>query len=128
MKLLLDTHVLLWIADDSPHLGQDIKELIDARNAVPIFSVVSLWEVAIKAQLDRQDFAVHPHRFRRTLLDSGYIELDITAEHALATTDLPAFHRDPFDRLLLAQARHEGAILVTADRTLARYPVPVRLV
>ena len=70
----------------------------------------------------------HPHRFHQTLLDNGYQELNVTSSHVLAVGDLPLIHRDPFDRLLLAQARHEGAILVTADSTLARYPVPVRLV
>lgn len=95
---------------------------------VAIFSVISLWEVVIKAQLARDDFAVHSYRFRAMLLDRGYIELPVTAEHVLALSDLPTLHRDPLDRLLLAQARHEGAILVTAYTTLARYPVPVRLV
>ena len=111
-----------------PRLNQEAQSLLDAPDTVAIYSVVSLWEVAIKAQLGREDFSVHPHRLRRTLLDSGYLELAVSGEHALAVFDLPMLHRDPFDRILLAQARHEGAILVTADRTLIRYPVPVRLV
>ena len=128
MKLLLDTQVLLWAADASPRLSPAARALLENDDVLAIFSVVSLWEVAIKAQLNRDDFAVHPHRFHQTLLDSGYQELNVTSSHALAVGDLPPIHRDPFDRLLLAQARHEGAILVTADSTLARYPVPVRLV
>ena len=128
MKLLFDTQVLLWAADESPRLSQEAQSLLNAPNTVAIFSVVSLWELAIKAQLGREDFSVHPHRLRRTLLDGGYLELEVSGDHALAVFDLPMLHRDPFDRLLLAQARHEGAVLVTADRTLIRYPVPVRLV
>ncbi len=128
MKLLFDTRVLLWAAADLARLSPAARSLLEDPETVAIFSAISLWEVAIKAQLDRDDFAVHPHRFRATLLDRGYIELPVTAEHGLALRDLPTLHRDPLDRLLLAQARHEGAILVTADTTLARYPVPVRLV
>ena len=128
MKLLLDTNVLLRAAGNSSRLSPTAQAILDAPDTVAIFSVASLWEVTIKAQLGRDDFAVHPHRLRRELLDNGYLELAITADHVLAVGDLPPIHRDPFDRLLLAQAKCEGAILLTADRTLARYPVPIRLV
>ena len=93
-----------------------------------MFSVVSLWEIAIKFALGRPDFQVDPRVLRRGLLDNGYRELPITADHALATAGLPPIHKDPFDRLLVAQATVDGIVLLTADQIVARYPGPIRLV
>jgi PIN domain nuclease of toxin-antitoxin system len=90
-----------------------------------LFSAASLWEVTIKARLARSDFAVVPADFRRGLLDNGYQELPVTSEHAVAVHDLPDRHRDPFDRMLVAQAICERLTLATADAVLADYPGPV---
>jgi PIN domain nuclease of toxin-antitoxin system len=87
-----------------------------------------LWEVAIKRGLGREDFRVDPRLLRRGLLDNGYRELPITSEHAVAVDGLPPIHKDPFDRLLVAQATVEGIALLTADPLVARYPGPVRQV
>ncbi|EHQ53045.1 PilT protein domain-containing protein [Ectothiorhodospira sp. PHS-1] len=128
MILLLDTHLLLWAASQPERLSATAKEkLMDENNAL-WFSAASLWEVTIKAGLSRSDFQVDPHRLKRGLIDNGYTELPITSTHALAVHHLPPIHRDPFDRLLVAQAESEGVLLLTADETVARYPGPVMLV
>ncbi len=93
-----------------------------------MFSAASLWEITIKRGLGREDFEVDPHIFRRALLDNGYDELAITSEHAVAVDGLPEIHRDPFDRILVAQATAEGITLLTSDATVAQYPGPVRKV
>jgi len=93
-----------------------------------IFSAASLWEVGLKLGLGRNDFRVDPRLLRRGLLDRGYRELPITGEHAVAVTSLPPLHKDPFDRLLLAQSIAEGILLLTSDPLVATYPAPVRLV
>jgi PIN domain nuclease of toxin-antitoxin system len=92
------------------------------------FSAASLWEVAIKHGLGREDFRVESRRLRRGLIDNGWRELAISSEHALATLDLPPLHQDPFDRMLVAQAQVEGLVLVTSDESVARYPGNVRKV
>ena len=112
MKLLLDTQLLLWAA------GQN--ELV--------FSAASLWEVAIKSSLGREDFRVEPRLLRRGLLGNGYVELPVTSQHAVSIDGLPPLHKDPFDRLLLSQALSEGITLLTTDSALAGYPGPVRKV
>jgi PIN domain nuclease of toxin-antitoxin system len=91
-----------------------------------LFSPASLWEVAIKRGLGRDDFAVDPRLLRRGLLDNGYYELPITSEHAVAIDGLPAIHKNPFDRMLVAQATVEGIVLLTVDDVVARYPGPIR--
>ena len=126
MKLLLDTHVLLWAAGQPDQLPGPARALLsDAANEL-LFSAASLWEITIKRGLGRPDFQVAPRLLRRGLLDNGYVELPITSAHALAVDNLPALHRDPFDRLLLAQAQVEGVALVTADEQVAQYPGSIR--
>lgn len=93
-----------------------------------VFSVTSLWEIVIKRGLKRPDFRVDARVLRRGLIDNGYHELPILSEHAVAIDVLPPIHKDPFDRLLIAQATVEGITLVTDDTTVAKYPGPVRLV
>jgi PIN domain nuclease of toxin-antitoxin system len=128
VKLLLDTQVLLWSAGQPERLSRPARKLLeDARNDL-LFSAASLWEIAIKSTLGREDFRVEPRLLRRGLLDNGYTELPITSQHAVSIDALPALHKDPFDRLLLAQALCEGVTLVTGDDQLARYPAPVRKV
>lgn len=126
MKLLLDSHVLLWAAGLPGQLPAGARALLaDAANEL-LFSAASLWEIAIKRGLGRSDFRVDPRLLRRGLIDNGYVELPVTSAHALAVESLPALHRDPFDRLLLAQAQTEGVLLVTTDAQVAQYPGSIR--
>ena len=126
MKFLLDTHLLLWIAGYPERLSEDVlNELTDPANEF-VFSAASLWEISIKSALGREDFRVDPRVLRQGLLDNGYVELPITSEHAVSIDALPSLHKDPFDRILLAQALTEGVTLLTADDQLARYSGPVR--
>ena len=126
MKLLLDTHLLLWAASGSAKLPEEARDLIVEPGTEPVASAASLWEVAIKNGLGRADFRVDPHLLRRGLLENGYEELPVTGAHAVEAGLLPPIHGDPFDRILIAQARVEGILLVTADSMLARYPGPIR--
>ncbi len=126
MKLLLDTNLLLWAAGVPDQLSKTASALInDARNEL-MFSAASLWEIAIKKGLGREDFTVDPRVLRRSLLENGYSELTITSEHAVAVSDLSIIHKDPFDRLLIAQATVEGITLLTNDEIVAKYPGPIR--
>ncbi|MDR2013632.1 MAG: type II toxin-antitoxin system VapC family toxin [Rhodanobacter sp.] len=128
MRLLLDTHVILWAAIRPDKLPAAARKLLENSRNELIFSVVSLWEIAIKHALGRADFRIDPHVLRRGLLESNYVELPILAEHVLATVNLPPLHHDPFDRLLVAQALAEGMVLLTVDEALAGYSGPVRVV
>jgi PIN domain nuclease of toxin-antitoxin system len=128
MKLLLDTHLLLWAAGDPDRLSAAARALIGAPENELWFSAASVWEIAIKRGLGREDFQVNPRLLRRGLLDNGYRELPVGSEHAVAIDSLPPLHKDPFDRLLVAQARVEGITLLTADASVAQYPGPVRKV
>ena len=123
MKLLLDTHLLLWAARGT--LPEEAEELLLDENNTLYFSPASIWEIVIKKNLDRDDFNVDVAVLRRGLLDNQYQELPITSQHALAVSDLPAIHKDPFDRILLAQAKSEGFSLVTSDSFLQKYAGPV---
>jgi PIN domain nuclease of toxin-antitoxin system len=128
VKLLLDTHLLLWAALGFERLPSDAQALMGAPESELLFSVASLWEIAIKRSLGRADFQVDARVLRRGLLDNGYRELPILSEHAVATDTLPMLHKDPFDRLLVAQATVEGITLLTVDAQVAAYPGPVRRV
>jgi len=128
VRLLLDTHLLLWAAGPSPRLSSQARSLIEDPDNELLTSVASLWEIAIKSALKRPGFAVDASLLRRNLLNNGYEELPVTGEHAVAVAALPPIHRDPFDRMLVAQSIIEGIILLTADPTVARYDAPVRLV
>ena len=125
MKLLLDTHLLLWAAGNPERLSSKAKDLLEDAENLLLFSSASLWEVAIKASLGRDDFDVDPRMLRRGLLDNGYAELPINSLHAVSIDSLPEIHKDPFDRLLLAQAICEGITLLTSDARLAKYPGPI---
>jgi PIN domain nuclease of toxin-antitoxin system len=132
VNLLLDTHLLLWAAD----YGEDAHTDLPARAVSLIrdeanslyFSAASIWEVAIKRALDRSDFDVDPHALRRGLAANGYIELPVTSRHGASVAGLPPIHKDPFDRLLIAQAIVEGVTLLTADAKVAAYPGPIERV
>ena len=122
---MLDTHVLLWAAGLPERLPAVARTMIEDPDNALIFSAASLWEVVIKKALGRVDFDVDPHLLRRGLLESGYKELAVTSTHALTVALLPPIHRDPFDRILVAQAQSEGITLLTADETVGRYPGPI---
>ena len=128
MKLLLDTHLLLWAAESIDRLPSGARTLMSAPDNELFFSVASLWEIAIKRSLGRADFKVDVRVLRRSLLDNGYNELSILSEHAVAIDALPPIHKDPFDRLLVAQATVEGITLLTVDPRMAEYPGPIRRV
>ena len=125
MRLLLDTHVLLWAAADPERLSADARARIEDAENLPVFSAASIWEVAIKNGLGRDDFRVNAAVLRRGLLDNGYEELAISGEHAAAVATLPPLHKDTFDRMLVAQATIEGIMLITADDMVAQYPGPI---
>ncbi|MFD1693203.1 type II toxin-antitoxin system VapC family toxin [Azotobacter chroococcum] len=108
-------------------LSATTRALLEAPENELFFSAASLWEIAIKRGLGRNDFQADARVLRRGLLDNGYNELPITSEHSVAIDALPPIHKDPFDRILVAQAMVEGIILLTADALVARYPGPVRL-
>ncbi|MCU0623416.1 MAG: type II toxin-antitoxin system VapC family toxin [Gemmatimonadaceae bacterium] len=126
MKLLLDTQILLWASAQPGRLKPGTRRMLGDTEHTLLFSAASLWEIAIKASLGREDFNADPRVLRRALLDNGYVELAISGAHAAAVLDLPPIHRDPFDRLLVAQAQVEGITLITADAIVARYPGPIR--
>ena len=128
MRILLDTHLLLWAADDGTRLPAKARALIsDSRNQL-VYSAASLWEIAIKSGLGRDDFQVDPRILRRRLVENDYEELAVTGEHAVMVDGLPSIHKDPFGRLLVAQAMVEGITLLTSDEIMAQYPGPVRFV
>ncbi|MCU1233297.1 MAG: twitching motility protein PilT [Candidatus Solibacter sp.] len=128
MKLLLDTHILLWAAGQPESLPAAARKLMKNPANELVFSAASIWEIAIKCGLGRDDFEVDARLLRRGLLDNGYLELAITSEHTVAIGGLPTIHKDPFDRLLVAQSMVEGITLLTSDPLVAQYPAPVRRV
>ncbi len=128
MNLLLDTHLLLWAASEPQRLSAKARALLlDPANQL-IFSSASLWEITIKNGLERSDFNVDPRRLWRMLLVNGYRELSVTSEHTVAVNDLPLLHKDPFDRILVAQARVEGVTLLTTDKMVTKYGEGVKKV
>ena len=128
MKLLLDTHLVIWAAGFPERMSADARELIADTGNELFFSAASLWEIAIKSALGREDFTVDARLLRRGLLDNDYSELPVSSEHAVAIEGLPPIHKDPFDRLLVAQSMVEGITLLTADEIVSQYPGPIRKV
>jgi len=122
MKLLLDTHIVLWAAGHPEKLSESARTLLTSSYNVLFFSAASIWEIVIKRGLGRDDFKVDPRRLRKMLIVHGYAELPVTAEHAFTVETLPLLHKDPFDRLLLAQACAEGMMLLTVDASVLQYP------
>lgn len=125
MKILLDTHVLLWVAGDPKQLSAQARKLLEDPQNQLYFSAASLWEISIKNKLGRTDFKVDLPVLRRNLLDYGFEEIAINSAHTLAVEALPNIHKDPFDRMLVAQTIVEGIMLMTADSAVAEYPVAV---
>jgi len=121
MKLLLDTHILLWAAGQEDRLSDTARSMLLETRNVLYFSAVSIWEIVIKRGLGRDDFKIDPYRLCKLLIMNGYLELSVTAEHVLRVDSLPLLHKDPFDRLLIAQARSEAMQLLTVDAMVIQY-------
>jgi PIN domain nuclease of toxin-antitoxin system len=128
VKILADTHILLWASDHPRKLSRVAAALLTDNANEIYFSPMSIWEVAIKGALGRKDFMFDPRVLRRNLLDNGYTELPVTSEHAIAVQGLPLIHKDPIDRLLMAQAQVEGFTFLTADAKIAISPGAIRKV
>lgn len=128
MRILLDTQIVLWTAAEPDKLPTVARAVLADPDNDIAFSVVNLWEIAIKRSLNRPSFQINPRRLRERLIATGFIELAVTGEHALAVEHLPPIHRDPFDRILVAQAITEGLVLLTSDRMLDGYPGQIRRV
>ncbi|OEO28247.1 twitching motility protein PilT [Devosia insulae DS-56] len=126
-RVLLDTHVLLWSQNWPERLPATLYEVMARPEMELVFSTASVWEVAIKHSQARADFQADPGVLRQKLLDTGYVELPVLGPHAVTVATLPWIHKDPFDRLLVAQAIVEGVELLTVDELLARYPGPIRV-
>lgn len=128
MTLLLDTHILLWAIYQPDRLPENwVVKLVDRSNPV-FFSAASIWEIAIKASLDRPDFVHDAQRTSQLARQTGFVELPVTAEVAAQVQRLPWHHRDPFDRLLIVQAKQLPAKLLTADGQLSVYSELVELI
>jgi PIN domain nuclease of toxin-antitoxin system len=121
MRVLLDTHVLIWALSKPENLPPHARTLLASRRNAVFFSAVSIWECAIKFALRRPDFQTDPGRMIEGATRVGFVELPVTSGAAARVAALPLHHRDPFDRLLIAQAIDEDAVLLTADATLAAY-------
>jgi PIN domain nuclease of toxin-antitoxin system len=127
-RILPDTHLLLWTKIEPRRLSMAARKIFDDPENDLFFSAVSLWEISVKKSLRRENFDVDPPYFYRTLIDDGYIELKISSVVSFGVLTLPHIHKDPFDRLLIAQAAFEDCLLLTADPTIAKYPGQIRLV
>jgi PIN domain nuclease of toxin-antitoxin system len=128
MRYLVDTQVAIWALLDSPLLSETARDLLGNSINECFFSVSSIWEIAIKRALKKPDFLHDPREIRRQLISNGYDELTIQSRHAVEIDSLPPIHKDPFDRMLIAQAMVEGITLLTADPVIARYAGPIRRV
>jgi PIN domain nuclease of toxin-antitoxin system len=125
MKFLLDTHLVLWAFFDQKRLSVQARSVLEDRQSRLVFSTASLWKIAIKRGLGKKGFQFDPRILRRAMLDDGYEELAVLGQHAVAVDSLAPIHKDPFDRMLIAQAMAEGITLLTADPVIARYPGPI---
>lgn len=121
MMILIDTHLALWAINDDPKLpGKARKLILEPKNSI-YFSAASIWEISIKHRLAREDMPLSGAEAYQLFLDSGYLELPITSDHAMATERLPMFHGDPFDRILVAQSMTHPMRLLTHDSKLSAY-------
>ena len=128
MRLLLDTHLLLWAAASSKRLSPEAREILEDGTNEAYYSAASIWEIAIKSSIARKDFRIDLDALRSALPKMQLVELPITASHAAGVIRLPPIHRDPFDRLLVAQSMAEPLTLLTNDALLAEYGASVRVV
>jgi|SRR5580658_4777227 PIN domain nuclease of toxin-antitoxin system len=128
MKFLLDTQLVLWVPVNDLRISSQARGILSNPGNQFVFSVSSIWEIAIKRALHRRDFLFDPREIRRLMMENGYEELTIQSRHAVAVDSLAPIHKDPFDRILIAQAMVEGITLLTADPVIAKYPGPIRKV
>ena len=128
MNFLIDTQLAIWALFDDPRLSRQARRILDSSESRLQFSVCTIWEIAIKRGLNRVGFPHDPREIRKHLLRNGCTELTIQSAHVVEVDSLPPIHKDPFDRLLIAQAIVEGITLLTVDATVARYPGPIRKV
>lgn len=128
MRILLDTHVLLWAVGNSDRLTVAARKWLEDSNNEVFFSAASLWEIALKAALGREDFRIDPAQVLEVMPETGFSELPVNAQHAVEVSRLPMIHKDPFDRLLVAQSKVEPMLLLTNDERLVSYSDNVRLV
>ncbi len=128
MRFLLDTHFILWLPIGGRGIKRNARALLENSSNEFLFSAASLWEIALKRARYRGTFGFDPREIQRQMLENGYEELPIQSQHVFALEALAPIHRDPFDRLLIAQAIVEGITLLTVDAAVARYPGPIRKV
>lgn len=127
-RVLLDTHLLIWALDEYHRLPVEVRDIIEEPQNEIAFSAVSIWEIAIKVRLGKADFAVRPEEIAASAVATGFFELPLRWQAAAAVADLPMHHRDPFDRVMVAQAITEPIHFYTADRKLAQYSALIRVV
>jgi PIN domain nuclease of toxin-antitoxin system len=120
MKIRPASRILAWFADDAPQLTGEMRDILEDGDNQLFFNAASLWELAIKRSLRKADFNIDPRLLRRALLENAFEKLPVSSAHALAVEHLEPIHRDPFDRILIAQALVEGLLLLTSDETVAR--------
>jgi PIN domain nuclease of toxin-antitoxin system len=128
MRFLLDTHFVIWVPVDADQISAQARTILTQPENQFLFSVSSIWEIAINRAAQRGNFGFDPREIRRLMIENGYEELTIQSQHAVAVDSLPPIHKDPFDRILIAQAMVEGITLLTADPVIAQYPGPIRKV
>jgi PIN domain nuclease of toxin-antitoxin system len=128
MTVLLDTQILLWSQAEPHRIPDWLKDKLEQPDYAPFFSVISIWEIVIKASLKRKDFDFDPRAIQAVLIERGWRELALTSDQILVVSQMPRLHGDPFDRALVAQAKIEGLEFVTADRALVGYGPHVRLI
>ncbi|MDH9218814.1 MULTISPECIES: type II toxin-antitoxin system VapC family toxin [Moraxella] len=119
---LLDTHIVIWLAQEPQKLDERLKALLLNKNVKVYFSTVNLWEVAIKKALGKAGFDVDVKLLYQHLIENQYLELPVLSGHCLLVQDLPLYHKDPFDRLIIAQAMSENFTLITEDTIIPQYP------
>lgn len=128
MKILPDSHILAWFAEDDAKLTDEMRDVLEDEENTLFFSSASIWELTIKRGLKRASFNIEPRMLYRALIEIGFHELPIKSGHAFLLETLPPIHKDPVDRILIAQAMAEGMLLLTSDETISRYTTaPVRL-
>lgn len=128
MTYLFDTHLLIWVINEPERIPEQIAIMMQEGSPGRHFSAAAIWECSVKSALGRDDFDIDPHVLRTILLKAGFNEIVINGQHGLAVRYMPLIHRDPFDRIMIAQANVEGLTLVTADAILAQYPARVMVV
>jgi PIN domain nuclease of toxin-antitoxin system len=128
MSYLFDTHLLIWVINEPDRIPEHIAILMQEGSRGRNFSAAAIWESSIKSALGREGFDIDPHVMRTILIKAGFNEIAINGQHGLAVRYMPLIHRDPFDRIMIAQANIEGLTLVTADAILAQYPARVMVV